>query len=380
MAKEDYYKTLGVDRNASEADIKKAYRKLAMKHHPDRNAGDKSAEEAFKNVSEAYEILSDSQKRAAYDQFGHAGVNAGAAAGARGAADFSDIFGEMFGDIFGGRSGRGGGRAQHYAQQGSDLRYDIELSLEEAIQGVSKQIRIPTFVECSICQGSGAKSGSAPIDCGTCHGMGQVRMQQGFFAVQQTCPTCRGAGKIISDPCTKCHGQGRTQEYKTLSVHVPAGIDNGDRMRLSGEGEAGMHGGPAGDLYVQMHVRAHDIFTREGANLYCEVPISITIAALGGELDVPTLKGRVKLKVPAETQTGQVFKLRGKGVKTARGEGPGDLLCRVTVETPVHLTQQQKDLLEELNKSLALEANHHHSPKSTSWFKRVKHFFEDMKF
>lgn len=380
MAKEDYYKTLGVDRNASEADIKKAYRKLAMKHHPDRNRENKGAEEAFKAVNEAYEVLSDTQKRSAYDQFGHAGVDASAAAGARGQGgmDFGDIFGDVFGDIFGGR-GRGGGRHSQ-VQQGADLRYDMELSLEEAIQGVTKQIRIPTLVECSLCHGTGAKSGTTPIACGTCHGMGQVRMQQGFFAVQQTCPTCRGVGKIISNPCTKCHGQGRTEEYKTLSVQVPLGVDNGDRIRLTGEGEAGQYGGPSGDLYVQMHVRSHDIFTREGPNLYCEVPISITVAALGGELDVPTLKGRVKLKIPAETQTGQVFKLRGKGVKTVRGEGPGDLLCKVILETPVHLTQEQKDLLEALNKSLSHEANQHHSPKTTTWFKRVKHFFEEMKF
>jgi molecular chaperone DnaJ len=379
MAKKDYYETLGVARNASEADIKKAYRKLAMKHHPDRNAGDKKAEEAFKSVSEAYEILSDSQKRSAYDQFGHAGVDASAAAGARGGhgADFSDIFGDVFGDIFGGRSG---GRAQSHVQQGADLRYNMELSLEEAVHGVTKQIRIPTYVECTLCHGSGAKSGTTPKECDTCHGMGQVRMQQGFFAVQQTCPHCRGVGKIIANPCTKCHGQGRIQEHKTLSVHVPAGVDNGDRVRLSGEGEAGAFGGPSGDLYVQMHVKPHDIFTREGPHLYCEVPIAITVAALGGELDVPTLKGRVKLKLPAETQTGQTFKLRGKGVKTVRGEGPGDLLCKVMVETPVHLTEYQKTLLKDLDKSLSEESSHHQSPKSTSWFNRVKSFFEDMKF
>jgi molecular chaperone DnaJ len=381
MAKKDYYETLGVARNASEADIKKAYRKLAMKHHPDRNAGDKNAENMFKAVSEAYEILSNGQKRAAYDQFGHAGVDASAASGARGrgAPDFADIFGDVFGDIFGGRSG-GGARAQHHVQQGADLRYNMELSLEEAIHGVSKKIRIPTLVECTLCHGSGAKSGSSPIDCGTCHGAGQVRMQQGFFAVQQTCPTCRGMGKIISNPCPQCHGQGRAEEYKTLSVQVPAGVDNGDRIRLAGEGEAGAHGGPSGDLYVQMHLRPHDIFTREGANLYCEVPIAITAAALGGELDVPTLNGRVKLKIPAETQTGQTFKLRGKGVKTVRGEGPGDLLCKVIIETPVHLTERQKELLQELDKSLSGDSGHHQSPKTTSWFKRVKHFFEDMNF
>ena len=256
----------------------------------------------------------------------------------------------------------------------------MELSLEEAIQGVAKQIRIPILVECTLCHGSGAKSGTTPIACGTCHGAGQVRMQQGFFAVQQTCPTCHGMGKIISNPCGKCRGQGRAEEYKTLSVQVPSGVDNEDRIRLGGEGEAGAYGGPSGDLYVQIHVRPHNIFTREGANLYCEVPIAITAAALGGELDVPTLKGKVKLKIPAETQTGQTFKLRGKGIKTVRGEGPGDLLCKVIVETPLHLTQHQKELLQELDKSLSGDSSDHQSPKSTSWFKRVKNFFEDMNF
>ncbi|PKM46161.1 MAG: molecular chaperone DnaJ [Gammaproteobacteria bacterium HGW-Gammaproteobacteria-1] len=378
MSKRDYYEVLGVAKNATEAEIKKAFKRLAMKHHPDRNPDDKASEEKFKEAKEAYEILSDAQKRAAYDQFGHAGVDPGAGGGGGygpGGASFSDIFGDVFGDIFGGAGGaRGGARAY----RGSDLRYNLDLSLEEAVMGTTVKIRVPTLVECDECGGSGAKKGTSPQTCPTCQGHGQVRMQQGFFSLQQACPRCHGSGKIISDPCGKCHGQGRIQEQKTLSVKVPAGVDEGDRIRLGGEGEAGLHGGPAGDLYVQIHVREHPIFTRDENNLACEVPISFVTAALGGELDVPTLGGRVKLKIPAETQSGKLFRLRGKGVKSVRGGEVGDLICRVVVETPVNLSGRQKELLQEFEASLNGTSTKH-SPKATSWLDGVKKFFEDMK-
>jgi molecular chaperone DnaJ len=381
MAKQDYYEVLGVPRNASEADLKKAYRRLAMKYHPDRNPGDKEAEEKFKEAKEAYEVLTDARKRAAYDQFGHAGVDPGAAAGAGGAgfgagASFSDIFGEVFGDIFGGAGGRERGPR---AYRGADLRYNLELSLEEAVNGTSVKIRVPTHVPCKVCGGSGAKKGTGPTTCPTCGGHGQVRMQQGFFSLQQTCPRCRGSGTIISEPCGTCHGEGRVEEQKTLSVKIPPGVDNGDRIRLAGEGEAGQMGGPPGDLYVQIAVRDHPLFVRDGADLYCEVPIDIVTAALGGELDVPTLDGRVKLKIPPETQTAKVFRMRGKGVKSVRGGQVGDLLCKVAVETPVNLTAKQKDLLREFEGSLKNNSSKH-SPRASSWLDGVKKFFEDMKF
>ncbi len=380
MAKQDYYEALGVQRNASEADIKKAYRRLAMKHHPDRNPNDKQAEEKFKEAKEAYEVLTDPRKRAAYDQFGHAGVDPAAAAGAGGAgfsgnASFSDIFGEVFGDIFGGARGERGGRAY----RGADLRYNLELSLEEAVNGTSVKIRVPAHVPCKTCGGSGAKKGTSPATCSTCGGHGQVRMQQGFFSLQQTCPRCRGSGTIISDPCTACHGQGNVEEQKTLSVKIPPGVDNGDRIRLAGEGEAGQMGGPPGDLYVQIAVKDHPLFVRDGADLYCEVPIDITVAALGGELDVPTLDGRVKLKIPPETQTGKLFRMRGKGVKSVRGGQTGDLMCKVAVETPVNLTARQKELLRELEQSLKNNGDKH-SPRASSWLDGVKRFFDEMKF
>ena len=377
MSKRDYYEVLGVAKNATEAEIKKAFKRLAMKHHPDRNPDDKAAEEKFKEAKEAYEILSDAQKRAAYDQFGHAGVDPAAGGGGYGGGggSFSDIFGDVFGDIFGGAAGaRGGSRAY----RGSDLRYNLELSLEEAVMGTTVKIRVPTLVPCEECSGSGAKKGTSAQTCPTCHGHGQVRMQQGFFSLQQTCPRCHGSGKVITDPCGTCHGQGRVQEQKTLSVKVPAGVDEGDRIRLGGEGEAGQFGGPAGDLYVQIHVREHPIFTRDDNNLACEVPISFVIAALGGELDVPTLGGRVKLKIPAETQSGKLFRLRGKGVKSVRGGDVGDLICRVVVETPVNLSSKQKELLQEFDASLNGTGTRH-SPKATSWLDGVKKFFEDMK-
>ncbi|MBE2293930.1 MAG: molecular chaperone DnaJ [Phycisphaerales bacterium] len=377
MSKRDYYEVLNVARNASEAEIKQCYRRLAMKLHPDRNSGDQVAEEQFKEVKEAYEVLSDSRKRAAYDQFGHAAVDGSAGGGFGGfgeAADLGDLFGGVFRDIFGG--GRGGGGQGH---RGADLRYTLELTLEEAVFGTTAKIRVPTLVSCATCAGSGAKPGTKPTTCPTCRGVGQVRMQQGFFSIQQTCPRCQGRGTIIPEPCETCRGDGRVEEQKTLSVKVPAGVDSDDRIRLAGEGETGEHGGPPGDLYVQIRVKQHPIFSREGSDLYCEVPISFHTAALGGELEVPTLDGRLSLKIPSETQTSKVFRLRGKGVKPVRGGSTGDLLCRVVVETPVNLTREQKELLEKF--AATMEAGgERHTPQQGSWLDGVKKFFEDMKF
>ena len=376
MAKRDYYEVLGVAKGVSEAELKKAYRRLAMKYHPDRNPDDKEAEEKFKEANEAYEVLSDASKRQAYDQYGHAGVDpqmgGGGFGGGAGAGSFSDIFGDVFSDFFGG----GGGRGRGGPQRGADLRYMLELDLEEAVRGTTVTIRVPTLVACKPCDGTGAKKGTSPTTCTTCGGIGQVRMQQGFFSVQQTCPRCHGSGKMITDPCGSCGGQGRVEEQKTLSVKVPAGVDNGDRIRLTGEGEAGSPGAPAGDLYVVVQVREHAIFQRDGRNLYCEVPISFADAALGGELEVPTLDGRVKLKIPEGSQTGKLFRLRGKGVAPVRGGGPGDLLCRIAVETPVNLTKRQRELLEEFRGSLKGDGTH--SPKADSWFEGVKRFFGDL--
>jgi molecular chaperone DnaJ len=373
MSKRDYYEVLGVEKGADDKEIKKAYKRLAMKYHPDRTQGDKAMEEKFKEVQEAYEILSDDQKRAAYDNYGHAGVDPNRGGGG-GGADFNDIFGDVFGDIFGG--GRRGGQSR--AQRGSDLRYNLELNLEDAVRGKSVEIKVPTWVSCDVCDGSGAKKGTQAKSCPTCHGAGQVTMRQGFFAVQQTCPTCSGRGKIIPDPCTKCHGDGRVEKTKTLSVKIPAGVDTGDRIRLAGEGEAGQFGAPAGDLYVQVHVKDHPIFVRDGNNLYCDVPISFSTAALGGEIDVPTLDGRVKLKIPAETQTEKMFRLRGKGVQSVRGGGVGDLVCKVVVETPVNLSDKQKDLLRQLDESWAGDSEAKHRPKSKGFFDGVKKFFDDL--
>ncbi|KLV04494.1 molecular chaperone DnaJ [Photobacterium aquae] len=378
MSKRDFYEVLGVSRDASERDIKKAYKRLAMKFHPDRNQGDAEAAEKFKEVKHAYEILTDPQKKAAYDQYGHAAFEQGGGGfgggGFGGGADFGDIFGDVFGDIFGG----GGRRGQQRAQRGADLRYNMELTLEEAVRGCSKEIRVPTLVHCDTCDGSGAKKGTSATTCGTCHGSGQVQMRQGFFAVQQTCPHCHGRGKIIQEPCGTCHGQGRKEETKTLSVKIPAGVDTGDRIRLSGEGEAGEFGAPAGDLYVQVHVAKHHIFERDGNNLYCEVPVSFTMAALGGEVEVPTLDGRVNLKVPSETQTGRMFRMRGKGVKSVRGGAMGDLICKLVVETPVNLSSRQKELLQELEETLGGTAAKKHKPKSEGFFDGVKKFFDDL--
>jgi len=377
MAKRDYYEVLGVSKNATEDELKKAYRRLAMKFHPDRNAGDDSAVDKFKEVKEAYDVLSDSRKRSAYDQFGHAGVDASAGAGPGGggfgAGGFGDIFDSVFGDIF----GQGGGHGGERVYRGADLRYDLELSLEEAVSGSTIKIRVPKMVACKTCNGSGAKKGSSPTNCPTCNGLGQVRMQQGFFSIQQTCPQCRGQGRIIKDPCTDCRGQGRVRDNKTISVKVPPGVDSGDRIRLSGEGEAGENGGPSGDLYVHVIVRDHPIFTRDGSDLYCDIPISFATAALGGELEVPTLEGKVKLKIPPETQSGKLFRLRGKGVRTIRSSTRGDLMCRAMVETPVNLSKRQKELLQELDASMQ-SGGKKHSPQASSWLDGVKKFFDSM--
>ena len=373
MSKRDYYEILGVDKNTDEKDVKKAYRRVAMKFHPDRNPDDPDADAKFKEATEAYDVLMDPEKRAAYDRHGHAGVDPNMGGGFGGGGNFSDIFGDVFGDIFGGGGGGHGG-----PQRGSDLRYTLDISLEDAVKGTTVEIRVPSLSNCDVCHGSGSKKGSSPTTCGTCGGAGQVRMQQGFFQVQQTCPTCRGRGKTITDPCGACRGQGRVEKTKTLSVKVPPGVDTGDRIRLSGEGEAGPEGGPAGDLFVQMSVKQHHLFERDGKNLYCEVPITFVAAALGGELEVPTLDGRVKLKIPAETQTGKLFRLRGKGVKPVRGGSVGDLLCRAVVETPVNLDKKQKALLREFQESLG-EGGHSQSPRQNSWFEGVKNFFDDMK-
>ncbi|MEX0732950.1 MAG: molecular chaperone DnaJ [Aquisalimonadaceae bacterium] len=372
MAKRDYYEVLGLQKNASEADLKKAYRRLAMKYHPDRNPGDAEAEIQFKEIKTAYEVLTDPQKRAAYDQFGHAGVD-GMGGGQPGAGGFSDIFSDVFGDIFGGRRGGPG------VYRGADLRYNLELSLEDAVNGTETTIRVPTWHVCEACDGKGQKGGRAPETCPTCHGHGDVRVQQGFFSIQQSCPRCGGTGSVVTDPCDSCGGQGKIKDTKDLSVRIPAGVDTGDRIRLSGEGEPGERGGPPGDLYVQIMVREHPIFVRDGEHLRCQVPISYVTAALGGELEVPTLSGRVALRVPEGTQSGKVFRVRGKGVKPVRGGPQGDLLCRVVVETPVNLTREQRELLEKLGETLD-DGGERHNPQTTSWLDKARRFFEDLKF
>jgi len=373
MAKRDFYEILGVNRDASDDEIKKSYRKLAMKFHPDRNPDNKEAEEKFKEAKEAYEMLSDPQKRAAYDSYGHAGVDPSAgAAGAAGMGGFEGVFGDIFGEIFGGGGGRGGG-GRNNVYRGADLRYNLEVSLEEAARGTETRIRIPTMEECDTCHGTGAKSGTQPKTCPTCAGHGQVRMQQGFFSIQQTCPKCHGSGKVITDPCGTCGGVGRTKKQKTLSVKIPAGVDEGG-IRLSGEGEAGANGGPNGDLYVVIHIREHAVFKRDQNDLHCEMPISFTTAALGGEIEIPTLDGAAKIRIPSETQTGKVFRLRGKGIKGVRSSVHGDLLCHVMIETPVNLTERQRELLEELE-SINERDGASHNPKAKSWMEKVKDFF-----
>src|SRR5581483_4307989 len=374
MAKRDYYEILGVNRDASDEEIKKAYRKLAMKYHPDRNPDKPKAEEQFKEVKEAYQILSDAGKRAAYDQYGHAGVDASAAgmgAGAAGAGfgGFADAFSDIFGDIF------GAGRTRSNVYRGADLRYNLEISLEEAARGTETRIRIPAMEQCDTCHGSGAKPGTEPVTCPTCGGHGQVRMTQGFFSIAQTCPKCHGSGKVVQNPCPACGGAGRLKRQKTLSVKIPAGVDEGDRIRLSGEGEAGVNGGPAGDLYVVIHIRPHEVFTREGSNLHCEMPVSFTRAALGGEIEIPTLDGYAKIKVPPETQSGKVFRLRGKGIRGVRSHSYGDLLVHVVVETPVNLTPRQKELLMELEE-INQRDHSRHNPRAKSWMDKVREFFE----
>lgn len=373
MAKRDYYEVLGVSKSASAAEIKKAYRRLAMKFHPDRNQDKKSAaEKKFKESKQAYEVLKDSQKRATYDQFGHEGLRAGPSGrGGSGAEGVADIFGDVFGDIFGG--GRRGGGPQVF--RGADLGFELKLDLEKAVAGDTVKIDVPTQVSCETCNGSGARKGTSPQTCSTCGGVGQVRMQQGFFSVQQTCPACKGAGTIIRDPCDDCHGRGRKHKTRTLSVKVPAGVDDGDRIRLSGEGEAGRNGGPNGDLYVDLRVAKHKIFERDGANLSCEVPVSIATATLGGEVELPTLDGHVSLKVPAGTQSGKVFRLRGKGVTTVRDPRRGDLFALVSVETPVNLTPEQQALLEKFD-ALLKKGGDKHSPRADGWFDTVRRFLD----
>jgi molecular chaperone DnaJ len=381
MAKRDYYEVLGVPKNASEEEIKKAYRKLAMKHHPDRNQGDaaKGAEEKFKEGKEAYEMLSDADKRAAYDQYGHAGVDPNmrgpGGAGAEGYGGFAEAFGDIFGDIFGQQRGAGGGqRGGRQVYRGGDLSYAMEITLEDAALGKEAQIRIPSWDECGTCHGNGAKPGTKPITCTTCNGQGSVQMRQGFFSVQQTCPQCRGTGKIIPEPCPTCHGQGKVKNTKTLEVKIPAGIDDGMRIRSTGNGEPGTNGGPPGDLYIEIRLKKHEVFEREGDDLHCVVPISITTAALGGEIEVPTLAGGAAIDIPEGTQAGKQFRLRGKGIKGVRSSYPGDLYCHIAVETPVKLTEHQRKLLKELDESLKKGGDKHH-PTDKSWFDKARNLF-----
>ena len=366
MAKRDYYEVLGVNKDASEEDLKKAYRRLAMKWHPDRNPDNPKAEEYFKEAKEAYEVLADGNKRAAYDQFGHAGIDPHAGGGAGPGAGFGDIFSDIFGGARGGRS---------TVFRGADLRYNLELTLEQAAHGFDTKIRIPATALCDTCKGSGARPGTQPATCPTCRGAGQVRVSQGPFSIAQTCPRCHGSGSIIPNPCGPCSGTGRVKLQKTLAVKIPAGVDEGDRVRLSGEGEPGVNGGPPGDLYVQVHIKPHPVFQRDHDDLHCEMPVSITTAALGGEISIPTLDGSAKIRIPAETQTGKTFRLKGKGIKGVRSQMAGDLFCHVVVETPVNLTERQRQLLREFE-SLSAEDSARHNPRAKGWFDKVKEFFE----
>ncbi|MFT5588800.1 MAG: molecular chaperone DnaJ [Bradyrhizobium sp.] len=387
MAKRDFYEILGVAKNATDEEIKKSYRKLAMKYHPDRNPDSKGSEDKFKEAKEAYEMLSDPQKREAFDRYGHAGVDpnmggggGGGGFGGAGAGGFSDAFGDIFGDIFGnaarGGGGGGGGRsAGPQVYRGADLRYNLDITLEQAAHGFDTTIRVPSWDSCEVCSGSGAKPGTQPTTCPTCAGHGQVRMQQGFFSIQQTCPKCHGTGKVIPDPCATCAGAGRIKRNKTLEVKIPAGIDDGMRIRSSGNGEPGMNGGPPGDLYVEIHIKQHPVFQREGDDLHCEIPISYAKAALGGEIEVPTLSGKASFTLPEGTQTGKTFRLRSKGVKGVRSGYAGDLFCHVVIETPVKLTERQRELLREFEE-LTNESGAKHSPQSKSWTEKVKGFFE----
>ena len=374
MAKRDYYEVLGVNRDADDEAIKKAYRKLAMKWHPDRNPDNPKAEEHFKEAKEAYEVLGDQQRRAAYDRFGHAGVDpsvaAGAGFGGAGFGGFAEAFGDIFSDIF------GAGRTRSSVYRGADLRYNLEISLEQAAHGTETKIRIPTFAVCTTCDGTGAKVGTKPQTCPTCAGQGQVRMQQGFFSIQQTCPRCHGGGRIIADPCNACSGAGRVKTNKTLAVKIPAGVDEGDRIRLASEGEPGANGGPPGDLYVQLHVKPHPIFHRNHDDLHCEMPISFATAALGGEIEIPTLDGSAKIRVPPETQSGKTFRLRGKGIKGVRSQTHGDLHCHVVLETPISLTERQKELLREFD-AISQKNGDRHNPRAKSWMDKVREFFTE---
>jgi len=377
MAKRDFYEILGVPKNASDEDIKKSYRKLAMKFHPDRNQGEaaKAAEEKFKEAKEAYEMLSDPQKRTAYDQYGHAGVDPNMRQGGMGdgfSGGFAEAFGDIFGDMFNQGRARGAGGRQVY--RGSDLSYAMEVTLEEAAKGKDAQIRIPSWDSCETCRGSGAKPGTQVKSCATCNGAGVVQMRQGFFSVQQTCPHCQGSGKVIPEPCTTCIGQGRIKRQKTLEVKIPSGIDDGMRIRSAGNGEPGTNGGPAGDLYIEIRMRKHEIFERDGDDLHCNVPISMVTAALGGEIEVPTLTGKAAIDIPEGTQSGKQFRLRGMGIKGVRSSYPGDLYCHITVETPVKLSEHQRKLLRELEDSLK-KGGAKHSPSEDSWTDRLKHFF-----
>jgi len=377
MAKRDFYEVLGVPKNASDDEIKKAYRKLVMNWHPDRNQGDASAESKLKEVKEAYEMLSDAEKRGAYDQYGHAGVDPnmrGGAGGPGGPGGFGDAFGDIFGDIFGGgrRGGGGGGGRQVF--RGNDLSYAMDITLEEAAAGKESQIRIPSWDSCTPCDGTGAKPGTQAKTCTTCHGAGQVQMRQGFFSVQQTCPHCHGKGKIIADPCNTCHGQGQTKTNKTLEIKIPAGIDDGMRIRSTGNGEPGQNGGPPGDLFIEIRLRKHDIFERDGDDLHCQVPVNMTSAALGGEIDLPTLAGKATIEIPEGTQNGKTFRLRGKGIKGVRSSIAGDLYCHIVTETPVKLTEHQRKLLKELDESFKKNRDKH-SPNGGGWFEKAKAFF-----
>lgn len=374
MSKRDYYEVLGVGRDADEEVLKKAYRRLAMKHHPDRNPGDASAEEKFKEANEAYEVLTDAQKRAVYDKYGHEGLSRGGGGGGfgDGGAGFADIFGDVFSDIFGGAAG---GRSRGGPRRGADLRYVMDLTLEQAAFGSEQTIRIPSWHTCEACDGQGTADGKKPETCPTCRGAGQVRVQQGFFVMQQTCPTCRGRGTIVADPCKPCRGAGRVQREKTLSVKIPAGVDTGDRIRLTGEGEPGERSAANGDLYVQFNVKPHEFFEREGNDLYCTVPVNLVSAALGGEVEVPTLDGRASLKIPEGTQNGKAFRLRQRGVKSVRGGAQGDLICQVRVETPVNLNKRQRELLQQLRESMEGHGATN-SPETASWLDKAKQFFE----
>jgi molecular chaperone DnaJ len=382
MAKKDFYESLGVPRNASDEDIKKSYRKLAMKYHPDRNQGDaaKTAEEKFKEIKEAYEVLSDAGKRSAYDQYGHAGVDPNmrgpGGAGGEGFGGFAEAFGDIFGDVFGGarRGGGGGGGGGRQVFRGNDISYAMEVTLEEAAAGKDAQIRIPSWDDCRTCSGSGAKPGTKVVTCTTCHGNGVVQMRQGFFSVQQTCPQCRGTGKLIPEPCVACHGVGKNKAHKTLEVKIPAGIDSGMRIRSSGNGEPGTNGGPAGDLYIEIRIKKHEIFERDGDDLHCVLPISFPRAALGGEIEVPTLAGKAAIDIPEGTQAGKQFRLRGKGIKGIRSSYPGDLYCHIAVETPVKLTEHQRKLLKDFDDSLK-KGGAKHTPTEEGWTDKLKNFF-----